>query len=352
MTAEGRDEILARITPDRGLRRRQGRRPRDRGRLRGSDAQEVGVRRGRAAARAGRAAGLEHLDAADHRPRRGRGPAGGLHRPALLLAGRQDAAGGDHRRREDLGRRRWPRRSTSPCRSARPRSWSTTAAASSPAGSSARSSTRRQRCSARVFPPQSIEQAALQAGYPVGPLAADRRGEPDARPEDQAGGPGGGGGDGDPVTRVRRTTRAMPVIEKLVAEHRGAAGPPGRASTTTPRASASGCGRASTEAFGGQNHGHPVPGPPGAHALHRGDREHQVPRRERPAHGAGRQHRLDLRHRLPGVDRWRAAVRQRLRRRGPAGFVARANELAEKYGERFTPPASVVALAESGGSYK
>jgi 3-hydroxyacyl-CoA dehydrogenase / enoyl-CoA hydratase / 3-hydroxybutyryl-CoA epimerase len=37
---------------------------------------------------------------------------------------------------------------------------------------------------------------------------------------------------------------------------------------------------------------------------------------------------------------------------GPKAFVARANELAEKYGERFTPPASVVAMAESGGSYK
>ena len=37
---------------------------------------------------------------------------------------------------------------------------------------------------------------------------------------------------------------------------------------------------------------------------------------------------------------------------GPKAFVARANELAEKYGERFTPPASVVALAEAGGSYK
>jgi 3-hydroxyacyl-CoA dehydrogenase / enoyl-CoA hydratase / 3-hydroxybutyryl-CoA epimerase len=37
---------------------------------------------------------------------------------------------------------------------------------------------------------------------------------------------------------------------------------------------------------------------------------------------------------------------------GPAAFVARANELAAKYGERFTPPASVVALAEAGGSYK
>jgi 3-hydroxyacyl-CoA dehydrogenase/enoyl-CoA hydratase/3-hydroxybutyryl-CoA epimerase len=37
---------------------------------------------------------------------------------------------------------------------------------------------------------------------------------------------------------------------------------------------------------------------------------------------------------------------------GPAAFVARARELAEKYGDRFTPPASVVALAESGGTYK
>lgn len=37
---------------------------------------------------------------------------------------------------------------------------------------------------------------------------------------------------------------------------------------------------------------------------------------------------------------------------GPAGFVARARELAATYGDRFTPPASVVALAESGGTYQ
>jgi 3-hydroxyacyl-CoA dehydrogenase/enoyl-CoA hydratase/3-hydroxybutyryl-CoA epimerase len=37
--------------------------------------------------------------------------------------------------------------------------------------------------------------------------------------------------------------------------------------------------------------------------------------------------------------------------RGPAGFVARARELAEKYGERFEPPASLVAVAESGGTF-
>ena len=37
---------------------------------------------------------------------------------------------------------------------------------------------------------------------------------------------------------------------------------------------------------------------------------------------------------------------------GPAGFVARAQELAAAYGDRFTPPASLVALAKSGGRYE
>jgi 3-hydroxyacyl-CoA dehydrogenase/enoyl-CoA hydratase/3-hydroxybutyryl-CoA epimerase len=37
---------------------------------------------------------------------------------------------------------------------------------------------------------------------------------------------------------------------------------------------------------------------------------------------------------------------------GLAGFVARARQLAERYGERFTPPASLVARAEEGGSFE
>ncbi|MGO4257180.1 3-hydroxyacyl-CoA dehydrogenase NAD-binding domain-containing protein [Marmoricola sp. RAF53] len=37
--------------------------------------------------------------------------------------------------------------------------------------------------------------------------------------------------------------------------------------------------------------------------------------------------------------------------RGPAGFVARARELAAKYGDRFTPPASLVEVAEKGGTF-
>ncbi len=36
---------------------------------------------------------------------------------------------------------------------------------------------------------------------------------------------------------------------------------------------------------------------------------------------------------------------------GLAGFVARARELVSLYGERFTPPESLVARAESGDEY-
>ena len=56
-----------------------------------------------------RAAGVEHLDAADHRARRGRLAAGGIHRAALLQPGRQDAAARDHQGREDERRDAVPR---------------------------------------------------------------------------------------------------------------------------------------------------------------------------------------------------------------------------------------------------
>ena len=36
---------------------------------------------------------------------------------------------------------------------------------------------------------------------------------------------------------------------------------------------------------------------------------------------------------------------------GVAGFVARARELAERYGDRFQPPASLVEKAERGEVY-
>ena len=37
---------------------------------------------------------------------------------------------------------------------------------------------------------------------------------------------------------------------------------------------------------------------------------------------------------------------------GVAGFVARARELAARYGDRFTPPASLVARAERGEPFE
>jgi 3-hydroxyacyl-CoA dehydrogenase/enoyl-CoA hydratase/3-hydroxybutyryl-CoA epimerase len=40
------------------------------------------------------------------------------------------------------------------------------------------------------------------------------------------------------------------------------------------------------------------------------------------------------------------------RQTGPAAFVARARELAARYGDRFTPPASLVELARSGGTLR
>ncbi len=67
-------------------------------------AQAQGVPGDRGHRRARRAARLEHLDAADHRSGDRREASGGLHRHPLLLAGRQDAAGRDHRGREDLRR--------------------------------------------------------------------------------------------------------------------------------------------------------------------------------------------------------------------------------------------------------
>ena len=36
---------------------------------------------------------------------------------------------------------------------------------------------------------------------------------------------------------------------------------------------------------------------------------------------------------------------------GPAAFVARARQLAERYGERFTPPDSLVEKASRGETY-
>ena len=97
-TQEKVDEFLGRITPTDDYADLEGCRHRRRGRVRVRRAQALGVRRARADGQAGRAARLQHVDAADHRSGRGRQASGGLHRHPLLQPGRQDAAGRDHRR--------------------------------------------------------------------------------------------------------------------------------------------------------------------------------------------------------------------------------------------------------------
>ncbi|WP_250282578.1 3-hydroxyacyl-CoA dehydrogenase NAD-binding domain-containing protein [Frankia sp. CiP1_Cm_nod2] len=55
-----------------------------------------------------------------------------------------------------------------------------------------------------------------------------------------------------------------------------------------------------------------------------------------------------------GFPSWTGGVFQYINqyKGGTAGFVARANELAERYGERFTPPESLVRAAAAGASYE
>ena len=181
-----RPSCSARITADRRPGRPRRLRPGDRGGLRGPGAQGAGVRRGRAVRRRRRAALLQHLDAADHRAGRGRRPAGGLHRAALLLARRQDAAGRDHPRRGDLrrgagqGLRRRPADPEDADRGQRqPRllhlarhrhAWST----------------RAWRCSPRASHPVSLERAADPGRLPGRAAAAHRRAQHGADGQDRA----------------------------------------------------------------------------------------------------------------------------------------------------------------------
>ena len=101
-----------------------------------------------------------------------------------------------------------------------------------------------------------------------------------------------------------------------------------------------------------------VPGHQGPDAVRRGPRDRQVLRGGRHRVGRRGQHRLDHGHRLPADDRWRRAVHDRLREidgetgeLGLAAFVARADELAEKYGDRFRPTQYLRDLAAKGEGF-
>jgi 3-hydroxyacyl-CoA dehydrogenase/enoyl-CoA hydratase/3-hydroxybutyryl-CoA epimerase len=55
-----------------------------------------------------------------------------------------------------------------------------------------------------------------------------------------------------------------------------------------------------------------------------------------------------------GFPAWTGGVLQYINgyRGGPAGFVERARELAASYGPQFEPPASLVSMASTGGRYR
>ena len=134
-TPEKGEALLARITPTADYADLAGVRPRDRGRLRDPRRSSR-----RCSARSKDIVKPDALLCSNTSTlpitglAEGVRPPARLHRPALLLPGRQDAAHRDHPGREDLGRHagQGVRRRGRPAR--RPRSSSTTAAASSPAG--------------------------------------------------------------------------------------------------------------------------------------------------------------------------------------------------------------------------
>lgn len=55
-----------------------------------------------------------------------------------------------------------------------------------------------------------------------------------------------------------------------------------------------------------------------------------------------------------GYPAWTGGVLQYINgyQGGPAGFAARARELAAKYGERFAPPAMLERIAAEGETFK
>jgi 3-hydroxyacyl-CoA dehydrogenase/enoyl-CoA hydratase/3-hydroxybutyryl-CoA epimerase len=53
-----------------------------------------------------------------------------------------------------------------------------------------------------------------------------------------------------------------------------------------------------------------------------------------------------------GFPPWTGGTLQFINQTGVQAFVDRANELAAKYGDRFTPPASLVEMAANGKTYE
>ena len=160
-------------------------------------------------------------------------------------------------------------------------------------------------------PAPSIEQAGSQAGYPAPPLqlmdeltlTLPRK----IRQETKAGIEAAGG------TWVAHPSEG--VIDRMVEEfdRKGRSTGAGFYEYADGKRTRLWPGLA--ENFGKPGVERAVHRPPGADAVRGGAGNREVLRRRRAAHHSGRQHRLDLRHRLPGLDRWRDPVHQRVRGR-------------------------------------
>ena len=313
-TQEKGDALLARITATDQADGRRGRRPGDRGRLRGPGGQGPGLRRDRAvladdALLCSNTSTLPITELAA-----GRRTSRGLHRPALLQPGRQDAAARDHQGRADQRRGRSTARSTSakqirktPIVVNDSRGFFTSRVIGTFINEGIA-------MLAEGVPAPSIEQASSQAGYPAPVLqlsdelnmklmAKIRKAAREAVEAD------GGTWVGHPSEQV---------IDRMLGEFDR----PGRLE-----------GAGFYDYDGRQAH-RPVAGAAGRVPAGRGPVDDRPARTSRSGCSSsrrsrrckcldegvletvvGRQHRLDHGHRLPGLDRWGAAVHQRLRRR-------------------------------------
>ena len=197
--------------------------------------------------------------------------------------------------------------------------------ASSPAGSSARSWTRPSAMLGEGVP-AAVDRAGGAAGrLPDRAAGVVRRGVADAGPADPR---------GEPARRPRARAGRSPA--PLVPGDRRAwsgvrarrPGAPGPASTTTTTASGVGLWPGLAETFGGAASTPRRSTSPtcrsGCSSSRRSTRC-AASTRACCAVGARRQHRLDLRDRLPGLDRWGAAVHQRLPAVPRASWPGRAS---------------------------
>ena len=200
--------------------------------------------------------------------------------------------------------------------------------------------------------PSSLERAATQAGFPVGVLQISDELNLELmkkiRVASQDGGRGRGRhlGEGTRRGRHRHDDRARPLQQAgrqgllRLRRERQAHGPVAR-----PRRDLPGRRRAAA-----------VPGHQGPPGLRDVPRHRPLPRGGCAAHGARREHRLDLRHRLPAPARWRACSTSTATRRPTAASASRRSPSGprswpQKYGAHFEPPALLLDKAKNGEKF-